>query len=97
MGVILGGFFIAIFWIAFGVLLIIRAAQKKCGESKDCKNRASIWMPGMFENYRVIGWLFAPELNLFPVADRSAARGTAAAIGRVTVRPGTNAQSLRTR
>lgn len=29
LGVILGGIFLVIFWIAFGVLLIIRAAQKK--------------------------------------------------------------------
>lgn len=29
LGVVLGGFFIAIFWIAFFVLLLIRAAQRK--------------------------------------------------------------------
>ncbi len=29
LGVILGGDFIAIFWIAFAILLIIRAAQKR--------------------------------------------------------------------
>lgn len=29
LGVILGGFFIAVFWIAFVILLIIRAVQKR--------------------------------------------------------------------
>lgn len=29
LGVILGGFFIAAFWIAFAILLILRAAQKR--------------------------------------------------------------------